>query len=180
MYIGDREAQVEELFFTDKASYRKFDSKIQEFFFYFHGKQFQLWYNKRISSFPMSEYLNPEVSPEVQDTLERWYNGPVVLASGSSYRRQQLIDMGFKHVTALSVPDPTEHHVHAWWEKRPFGTFFDSRKTDGAVAVAYAKVQYILETQDIPPDALVCAFDTMPMRFRYNEPHAGWDVREKL
>ncbi len=117
--------------------------------------------------------IKPESNIESRANIlvQKWKHTPVILASSSEYRRNELQNLGYEKVAAVAVPDEEEKNTHsdiiATEGKR--GTFFDKQKTEIPRRIAAAKVAYLLEKMGVPSDALVVAFDTLPMSFRRSD-----------
>jgi|GEM_PF-2673577 len=93
-----------------------------------------------------------------KERLAAWKRGPVVLASGSSYKLAQLKELGMDHAEARPTPESAEDEVFAMFEN-------NQGRTDEWIGtmVARAKVKHVLQ-EGVPDDALVCAFDTVVLK----------------
>ncbi len=98
------------------------------------------------------------ISQAVEKKVASWKEGPVVLASGSSYKLEQLKSLGMKDVSAIPAPEIEESQF--------FGRYEDGKgRTDEMVAalVARTKVKYAI-ANGAPADSLVCGFDTVVLK----------------
>ncbi len=94
---------------------------------------------------------------ESEKLLQSWKKGPVILASGSSFKLENLRALGFEHVTSVSAPEAVEEAVFDHVEGRSM-----HMHEMVAAMVAREKVSYVVD-QGAPADALVCGFDTVVM-----------------
>lgn len=100
---------------------------------------------------------------QIAEQIERWKQSPVILASRSAFRKQQLETFGFQDVTPSdSLPDELEsdraeilHQGDGAAE-----THWDADGSHLSEHIAAAKVEYVLNNQTIPTKALVIGFDT--------------------
>lgn len=92
--------------------------------------------------------------------VHSWKQGPVVLASGSSLKLENLRALGMEHATNMPVPEEVEEKVFDQFDGRPM-----HMHEMVAAIVAKQKVAYVVES-GVPDDALVCAFDTVVMETR--------------
>lgn len=89
--------------------------------------------------------------------LASWKQGPVVLASGSSFKLENLRALGMAHATSSSVPEEVEEALFENVEGR------EMRMHEMVAAmVAREKVSYVV-SKGVPDNALVCGFDTVVM-----------------
>lgn len=112
-------------------------------------------------------YLQGESFIRTIDTLQKWFSGPVILASSSDYRKKSLEKIGFKNVTTFPMPDSEEKNtnlrildsVRPSWQD-PYCIEIPSR-------VASSKIEYIIRQNPIPPRAMLVSLDTLAMSFKY-------------
>lgn len=126
--------------------------------------------------------LGPEGQPNLRfnlldqkpepEFLRDWLAGPVVLASSSEVRRNQLESLGFKKekISLAPVPDNAEREALEDYQKKFTGNHFAPFRTDDTKMIAAAKVNYVLSHGDVPADALVVAADTVPHYFKDGGP----------
>ncbi|MBU1293096.1 Maf family protein [Patescibacteria group bacterium] len=108
----------------------------------------------------MSEGLTftPEKPLSEHEKLVRsWKKGPVILASGSSFKLESLRALGMPQAVGVSVPEIVEEDL---FEK--VGDRSMHMHEMVAAMVAREKVRHVLK-DGAPEDALVCAFDTVVM-----------------
>ena len=112
---------------------------------------------------------------DIPDALR---DAPVILASGSKWRKAGMEALGFRKVEGRPMPDDREQALNETLAD-PHRTFLDSNGTRLPMMIAREKVFYVLEDAGIPPDALVAALDTLPMTFPYSQdPTEGpWKAR---
>ena len=113
----------------------------------------------------------PEFNPnEVEQKIESWKNGPVVLASSSRYRLEKLAELGYKNVATISVPDEEEkrEHTEIVETEGKIGHWYDKYKVEIPQRIAAAKVEYLIAHENIPDNVMVVALDTLPTSFPYN------------
>lgn len=96
-------------------------------------------------------------SSRAEKILTSWKTGPVVLASGSRLKLENLRSLGMPQATSMTVPEEVEEEVFESVEGRPM-----HMHEMVAAMVAREKVGYVLG-QGVPDNALVCAFDTVVM-----------------
>jgi predicted house-cleaning NTP pyrophosphatase (Maf/HAM1 superfamily) len=108
---------------------------------------------------------------DAEALIESWKTGPVILASSSWYRRRELENLGFEHVTTIPVPNDIEQQEFRAIVKTEGknGTRFDPYKTEIPNRIARVKVSHILAHEAVSPETLVVALDTLPMVFTYND-----------
>ena len=97
-----------------------------------------------------------------------WRKGPFVLASGSVAKLASLQQSGFEQATGLATPDEIEDaRFEEFADKAGEGRIDEM----AAALIAKVKVAYALE-HGASEDALVCAFDTIPLLARRDEKNA--------
>jgi len=99
----------------------------------------------------------------VDKQIENWKKSPVVVASGSTLRKNRLEEFGFQNVTAAdSIPDALETHVASILSEHDGapGTHWDKDGARMSEFIAAAKVDYVLKHQPVEPEAMVVGFDT--------------------
>ena len=89
--------------------------------------------------------------------LQSWKQGPVILASGSSFKLENVRALGMPQTTGISVPEEVEEALFENVEGRSM-----HMHEMVAAMVAREKVAYVIE-HGAPEDALICAFDTVVM-----------------
>jgi hypothetical protein len=118
-------------------------------------------------SFPERHEPNPEA---IDQQVDEWKHAPTFLASSSAYRQRELASIGFDNVTTIPVPDQLELELQAEIRQEQNAGMdnghYDPFYTEAPGYIAHEKVRFLLEHEHVPPEALVCGFDTMPMRFR--------------
>lgn len=99
--------------------------------------------------------------------LQDWMEGPVVLASTSGYRREQLLRMGFKadKLTAISGIDSDEVDDLSTYEHGFTGSHFYPFRTEGNKVIAGGKLKRAVESGKVPTGALGIAVDTGILHF---------------
>lgn len=105
----------------------------------------------------MHEGPGSGIERNAQKLLESWKQGPVILASGSSFKLENLRALGMEHASSVSVPEEVEEAVFEAVEGRTM-----HMHEMVAAMVAREKVSYVVEN-GAPEDALVCGFDTVVM-----------------
>ncbi|MFA5841323.1 MAG: Maf family protein [Candidatus Paceibacterota bacterium] len=120
---------------------------------------------------PKKNILETTLKERALSLVQSWHNGQVFLASNSSYRKKEIENLGFKNIQALSVPDDVENKKTEDIKNNEskHGGFFDPYKTEIPLRIAHEKVDNILKHNNVPPDAMVVALDTLPMFFPYND-----------
>ncbi|HYE23507.1 MAG TPA: Maf family protein [Candidatus Paceibacterota bacterium] len=101
--------------------------------------------------------VNERPPTNTEKLLESWKTGPVILASGSRLKLENLRALGIPQATSTSVPEEVEERVFEAVEGRTM-----HMHEMVAAMVARNKVDYVI-AQGVPNDALVCAFDTVVM-----------------
>lgn len=139
---------------------------------------------ERWTNEPLVDTSQEQIEQEAQAILESWKNGPVVIASGSSYKMAGLRQMGMEHVAAHPAPEEVETAFFSRFEN-------NEGRTDEWIAamVAREKVKYAIE-HGAPDNALVCAFDTVVLktegwgdtrkRSYFEKPESREDARQSL
>lgn len=108
----------------------------------------------------MHEGPNPGIERAVsasEKLFQTWKQGPVILASGSRLKLENLRALGIPQATNESVPEEVEDDVFKIFDGRPM-----HMHEMVAAIVAKEKVAHVVES-GVPDDALVCAFDTVVM-----------------
>lgn len=112
--------------------------------------------------------------------LQQWFDGPVVLASTSAYRRDRLVDTGFNADRIQMVPtsdaaEKSDLDRHVELVKKN-GNLYDIRPDQNASRqVAIGKVRAVLSTQAVSPETLVIAADTVT----YSYAESGYRVESR-
>lgn len=133
---------------------------------------------------PSVNKTEEQIEQEAQTIFGSWKSGPVVIASGSSYKMAGLKQMGMEHVTAHPAPEEVETAFFSRYENN------EGRSDEWIAAlVAREKVKYAIE-HGAPDDALVCAFDTVVLktdgwgdnrkRTYFEKPESREDARQSL
>lgn len=139
---------------------------------------------ERWNSEPRASKTQEQIEQEAQTLFESWKNGPVIIASGSSYKMTGLKQMGMKHVEAEPAPEEVETAFFSRFENN------EGRVDEWIAAmVAREKVAYVIE-RGAPDNALVCAFDTVVLktdgsgdnrkRSYFEKPESREDARQSL
>ena len=114
------------------------------------------------------EFLHQPEKSDSDRQIEAWKRGPVILASGSTFRLDRLQDEGFIDVTpAESIPEIVETDraaAMAALDGAP-QTHHDSDGRNFSEHIAAEKVQYVLDTVETAPNALVVGFDTTSVMY---------------
>lgn len=113
--------------------------------------------------------------------LKQWLEGPVVLASTSAYRRDRLVELGFKpeNITMLTTSDELERkdaQDRIDMVRERGGSAMEGYDVHVPVDVAAGKVYAILKNKNISPDALVVAADTVTHTFHEVPGPAFWEA----
>ena len=113
--------------------------------------------------------------------LEKWLNGSVVLASTSAYRRDRLVELGFKpeNITLVSTSDEREKEDAAArieMVRARGGSGMEGYDVHVPVDVAAGKIQAVLENQAVSPDAMIIAADTVTHTFHEIDGPAFWEA----
>ncbi len=110
---------------------------------------------------------------KVEKLVQSWKQGPVILASGSSLKLENLRALGMPQATGMAVPEEVEEDIFERVEGRPM-----HMQEMVAAMVAKAKVEFVL-TKGVPNDALVCAFDTVVMETKGSLKDKKWTYLQK-
>lgn len=113
----------------------------------------------------IEKFTNPDNKDSIAQQVEAWKTGPTILASSSSFRQDRLIEAGFTDVNlADPIPDWVEANAAALLKEQGLApTAYDSDGKNFGEIMASAKILYVLENQVVPGDALITAFDTVPV-----------------
>jgi len=108
---------------------------------------------------------SPEHSSYENALLERWKHVPIIVASQSKFRISQLEKIGFTDITTrASIPEDVEVETAlALNNTGGIKSYYSSDGHDVTRYVAGAKVQYILNNENVPHDAVILGFDTAPV-----------------
>lgn len=139
---------------------------------------------ERFTNEPRVDRSQEQIEEKAQFIFESWKNGPVVIASGSSYKMDGLKQMGMEHVAAQPAPEEVETAFFDRFENN------EGRVDEWIAAmVAREKVRYAIE-HGAPDNALVCAFDTVVLktdgwgdqrrRSYFEKPESREDARQSL
>lgn len=98
--------------------------------------------------------------------LQQWFDGPVILASTSAYRRDRLLDVGFNEDNIKMVPtsdaaekaDLDRHIELVKNNSNPYDLLPD---LNASRQVAIGKVRAVLKAEEVSPETLVIAADTV-------------------
>lgn len=102
---------------------------------------------------------------KAEQRLETWFQGPLYVATSSSYRLRRLSEMGFKDIHPVPIDEAIEKRIQKQIAHIQHGGHFDPYTRRGAAWVARTKCEALLERADVPPDAMVLAADTYPLIF---------------
>lgn len=118
----------------------------------------------------MSLENTPNHTPHIEEVLSKWKKTPIILASGSIHRKQQLEMLGFSDVTNSEyIPDEVEiRTASALNVQGGIPSFLNQTGSDIARHIAGAKVEYVLNQGNILPEAVVIGFDIAPVIWTTN------------
>ncbi|MBI5530497.1 MAG: Maf family protein [Candidatus Doudnabacteria bacterium] len=135
----------------------------------------------------MSEFSKNNLEGEANNVIEIWKQSPVFLASSSEFRLNSLKKIGFKNIRTIAAPESVEHSTLSDIINSPGGDIYNKHSCSAPADIAQAKIEYLLQHNNVPKDAFVCAVDTMPVMFRFNETetsstptHSGWYFEQQL
>jgi hypothetical protein len=117
------------------------------------------------------EKTTKEILSLTPDLLQQWKNGPVFLASSSSFRLKSLQELGFKNITTFSMPNELEEERYHWFnENKIYQRVIDYGfgLSNLPQIIAKDKVNYLLDQKKAPENALIIALDTLVMSFNIN------------
>lgn len=108
---------------------------------------------------------SPNIRTKEQELISFWSKYPVVLASQSDFRKHQLIELGFSQVTAsASIPESIETtQAKDLNESQGIPSYYADDGRDVVRHIAGSKVRYVLDHQQVGPEAIILAFDTAPL-----------------
>lgn len=112
----------------------------------------------------------PKFHSPTEELFAYWNKHPVVLASQSDYRKSQLESLGFSDVVkSIPVPETVEaDYAEELNTVQGIASYYADDGRDVVRHIAGAKVHYILEHQTVDKAAIVLAFDTAPLLWRYD------------
>jgi len=114
---------------------------------------------------------DPHIRTKEQELIAFWCNHPVVLASQSDFRKQQLEALGFTNVTA-SMPIPESVETTRAEDLNASQGIPSHYATDGRDVVRHiagSKVHHVLKHQKVDSEAIILAFDTAPLIWKFDE-----------
>lgn len=113
---------------------------------------------------------SPKHSSHENALLERWKRVPIIVVSQSKFRISQLEKIGFTNIsTSASIPADVEVETAITLNNTGgIKSYYSSDGHDVTRYVAGAKVQYILDNEDVPHDAVILGFDTAPVVWKYD------------
>lgn len=99
----------------------------------------------------------PKFRNREEEILAYWNKYPVVLASQSDYRKSQIESLGFANITkSIAIPDEIEtSQASNLNQAQGIPSYYANDGRDVVRHIAGAKVQYILDHQDIESSAIV-------------------------
>jgi hypothetical protein len=123
----------------------------------------------------------PQFRSYQEEVLARWTNKPIIIASQSELKKQQLSDFGFEDIaTSIAIPESVEQNLaHELNEIGGIKSYLAEQGEDIARHIAGAKVRYVIEHSPVPEDATVLGFDTAPVLWSRTD-EFGDDTPEHL
>lgn len=103
---------------------------------------------------------------QIDRQIEVWKKAPIILASGSRFRLEQLEDYGFSDVSAAEpIPEQVESETASQMQAsgQAPSTHHDGDGRNFSEHIAAAKVSYVINNQKPDPGTLIIGFDTTPV-----------------